>query len=92
MRNLSDESDLYSFQDTCLLCKIVENWFETIHLNLLVDSTKVILSLPPNNKVVEVFESRLTGLFSCVNNRLAFDTEILMPNISCAEFDKRIID
>ena len=25
MRNLSDENDLYSFQDACLLCKIVEN-------------------------------------------------------------------
>ena len=31
MHNLSDENGLYSFQDTCLLCKIVENWFETIH-------------------------------------------------------------
>ena len=54
--------------------------------------SKVILPLPPNNKVEEVFESRLTGLLICVNTRLAFDTEILMPNISRAEFDKMIID
>ena len=54
--------------------------------------SKVILPLPPNNEVEEVFESRLTGLLIYVNTRLAFDTEILMPNISGAEFDKRIID
>ena len=54
--------------------------------------SKVILPLPPNNEVEEVFESRLTGLLIYVNTRLAFDTEILMPNICRAEFDKRIID
>ena len=72
MRNLSDENDLYSFQDTCLLCKIVENWSETIHricwliprkcnsasaLSGWIQKvmSKVVLSLPPNNEVVEVF-------------------------------------
>ena len=28
MHNLSAMNDLYSFQDTCLLCKILENWSE----------------------------------------------------------------
>ena len=54
--------------------------------------SKVILPFPPNNEVEEVFESRLTGLLICVNTTLVFDTEILIPNISRAEFDKRIID
>ena len=31
MHNLSAMNDLYSFQDTCLLCKILENWSEKIH-------------------------------------------------------------
>ena len=53
---------------------------------------KVILVLPTNNEVVEVFERILMGGFSCVNTRLVFDTEILMPNISRTEFDKMTID
>ena len=31
MRNLSDTNDLYNFQDTCLLCEIFENRFETMN-------------------------------------------------------------
>ena len=31
MHNLSAMNDLYSFQGTCLLCKILENWSEKIH-------------------------------------------------------------
>ena len=109
MGNLSDKNDLYSFQDTCLLFKILENWSETIHkicwfipwkcnsasaLSGCIEKEmpKVILSLPPNKEVVQVFESRLTGWFSCVNTRLVFDTEILMPNISRAKFDKMMTD
>ena len=74
MRNLSDQNDLYSFQDICLLRKIVENWSETIHkicrfiarkFNsasafsgcIKKEMSKVLLSLPPNSEVVEVFES-----------------------------------
>ena len=78
MGDLSDKNDLYSFQDTCLLSKILENWSETIHkicwfiprkcnsasgLCGCIEKkmSKVILSFPPNNEVVQVFESRLTG-------------------------------
>ena len=78
MHNLSAMNDLYSFQDTCLLCKILENWSEKIHkirrliprkhnsasaLNGCIEKemSKVILSLPTNNEVVEMFESTLTG-------------------------------
>ena len=31
MHNVSAMNDLYSFQDTGLLCKILENWSEKIH-------------------------------------------------------------
>ena len=38
------------------------------------------LALPTSNKSVEIFEQTITGCFSSVNTRLAFDTEILLPN------------
>ena len=44
------------------------------------EMSKVITALPISNEVVDIFEKTLTGGFSCVNTRLAFDTEILLPN------------
>lgn len=41
---------------------------------------------------MEVFEKTLTGGFSCVNTRLSFDTEFLMPNLTEADYRKRNID
>ena len=54
--------------------------------------SKVILAFSTNKEVVQVFQKTLTGGFGRVNTRLAFDTEILMPNISRAEFHKITID
>ena len=45
------------------------------------EQTKCIFALPVNNTQVEVFEKTLCGGFSCINTRLSFDTEILMPNL-----------
>ena len=44
------------------------------------DLSKVIIALPTSDEIVDVFEKTLTGGFSCVNTRLAFDTEILLLN------------
>ena len=44
------------------------------------DLSKVIIALPTSNKTVDIFEQTLTRGFSCVNTRLAFETEILLPN------------
>ena len=55
------------------------------------EKPKVILILPMNNSVMEVFEKTLTG-FSWVNTRLSFDTEILMPNLTESDYKKLIID
>ena len=44
------------------------------------DLSKVIIALPTSNEIVDVFEKTLTGGFSCINTRLAFDTEILLLN------------
>ena len=41
--------------------------------------SKVIIAFPPNPYHVEIFEKTVTGGFSCVNTRLAFDFQILLP-------------
>ena len=45
------------------------------------EMSKVIITLPTKIENVEIFEQTVTGGFSCVNNRLAFDTQILLPNL-----------
>ena len=44
------------------------------------DLAKVLVALPTTTKIIDIFEQTLTGGFSCVNIRLAFDTEILLRN------------
>ena len=39
-----------------------------------------------------MFEKTLTGGYSCVNNRLGFDTEVLLPKFTQAEHSKMNID
>ena len=45
------------------------------------EQSKIVLALPTNNSIVEIFEKTLTGGFSCVNANLLFDTELLMQNL-----------
>ena len=42
--------------------------------------SKIIIALSTSNEHVNIFETTLTGGFSAVNTRLAFDTELLLPN------------
>ena len=56
------------------------------------EQSKRILALPTNNCHVEIFEKTLSGGFSCVNTRLSFDTELLMPNLIKKDFNKMDID
>ena len=42
------------------------------------DRSKCCIALPTDTEQVRVFEKTLIGGFSCVNTRLAFDTEILL--------------
>ena len=51
------------------------------------DISKIIIDLRTNNENVELFEKTLTGGFSCVNTRLSFDTEILLPNVEKPDKD-----
>ena len=56
------------------------------------NQTKVILTLPTNYEHAEIFEKTLIGGYSCINNRIGFDTEILLPNFTKSEYAKMNID
>ena len=56
------------------------------------NQSKVIISLPTNYKHAEIFEKTLIGGFTCVNNRIGFDTEILLPNFSKIDYAIMNID
>ena len=51
------------------------------------EKSKCIIALPTDNIQMEIFEKTVCGGYSSVNNRLSFDTELLMPNLSKAEYD-----
>ena len=44
------------------------------------EMSRAIIALPTSNEMLDIFEQAITGGFSCVNNRLAFDSEIFLPN------------
>ena len=52
------------------------------------ENSKCILALPINNVQMEVLEKTVCGGFSSVDNRLSFDTEILMPNLRASDYEK----
>ena len=45
------------------------------------EMSKIILALPIKYEHIEIFEKTATGRFSCVNTRLAFDSQILLHKI-----------
>ena len=51
-----------------------------------------MLALPTINLIMKTFEKTVTGGFSCVNTQLSFDTELLMPNLTNANYRKMDID
>ena len=56
------------------------------------EQSKIILALPTNNLVREIFEKTLTEGLSCVNTWLSFNTELLMPNLTESDYKKMKID
>ena len=56
------------------------------------NQSKVIIALPTNYEHAEIFGKTLIGGYTCVNNRIGFDTEILLPNFSKSEYAKMNID
>ena len=49
------------------------------------EMSRVIIALPTSNGAINIFEEIITGSFRSVNTRLAFDTEILLPNLISEE-------
>ena len=86
MRTLGDMNDLYNAQEVILLFETGENRFQFMHdwygFNPRKwEMSRVIIALPISNKVIDIFEQTITSGFSSVNTILAFDTEILLPNL-----------
>ena len=92
MRNLGDMNDLYNMQDVILLYEIIENSASILSGCVQRNQSKVIIALPTNHEHAEIFEKTLIGGCSCVNNRIGFDTELLLPNFSKLEYAKMSID
>ena len=46
------------------------------------EMSRIILALPAKYEHVEIFEETVTGGYSCVHTRLAFDSLILLPNLN----------
>ena len=56
------------------------------------DQSKVLIALPTCYEHAEVFEKSLIGGFSCVNTRVGFDSEVLLPSYTKQEYSKMNID
>ena len=56
------------------------------------NQSKVIIALPTNYSHAEIFEKIPIGGFTCVNNRIGFDTEVLLPNFNKVDYSKINID
>ena len=54
------------------------------------EKSKCIIALPTDNIQMEIFEKTVCGGYSSVNNRLSFDTELLMPNLSKNDYNNDI--
>ena len=50
------------------------------------NQSKVIITLPTKYEHAEIFEKTLIGGYTCVNNRIEFDTEVLLPNFTKSEY------
>lgn len=53
------------------------------------DKSKCLIALPTDAEHIRVFQKIFIGGFSCVNTRLAFETQILLPD---KENEKAIFD
>ena len=56
------------------------------------EKSKIILALLTNNIQMETFEKTVAEGFSCVNNRVPFDTGILMPNLTTKDYNSMNIE
>ena len=50
--------------------------------------SKIIFVLLTNTELIWLSDDLLSEGLSCINTRVGFDTEILMPNLSAADYKK----
>ena len=58
-------------------CNSASSFSGTVHRN----KTKCNIVMPTNTKQIRVFEKTLIGGYSCVNTRMAFDTELFLKDL-----------
>ena len=93
LSNLDKLNQIYNFQDIIILCEILEQRsclfqkmfkFNRRKCNSASSSfgrlqrNKYCTALPTDAEHVRAFEKALIGVFSCINTRLAFDTDVLL--------------
>ena len=86
MGSLGDMNDLYNAQEVILLFETYENRFQFKHDWYGLNPTKwemsrVIIALRTSSKVTDIKKKKKRSGFSLVNTILAFDSEILLPNL-----------
>ena len=92
LKTLSDLNRIYNFQETVILCKIFEQRsslkFNARKCNSASSfsgfvqrfKSKCCIALPTDAEIVRVFEKILIGGYSCVNTRMAFDTDLFLKD------------
>ena len=86
------ENRFQEMQNECGYNPRKVNWASKLIRCIQREQSKIILALPTDNKQMETFEKTLSGGFSCINTRLSFDSEILMPNLTEKDFQKMNIN
>ena len=89
---MSDLNRIYNFQETVILCEIFEQRsslkFNARKCNSASSfsgfvqrfKSKCCIALPTDAEIVRVFEKILIGGYSCVNTRMAFDTDLFLKD------------
>ena len=75
------ESRFQSMQNTYGFSPGKCNWASSMSDCIEREMSKIILALPTKLEHAEIFEETVIGEFSSVNTRLAFDSQILLPNL-----------
>ena len=70
MKTLGEMNKIYNIQDALILCEIFEQ------RSVLLQKCNIVL--PTDAKKIKVFEKTLIGGYSCINTRVAFDTDIFL--------------
>ena len=75
-------------QDTCGFNPRKRNAASSMSGCIEREMSKIILALPTKVVHAEIFEQYVIGGFSSVNTRLAFDSQILLPNLDFKDESK----